>query len=317
MTLVIDGAHVVTVTGAEHAGGHVVVEGNRITAVGAGPAPRIAGARLVDGRGCLLTPGIVNTHQHLYQWVTRGLAVDATLFEWLTTLYPVWARLDEHAVHVAASGALGWLARTGCTTSTDHHYVFPSGGGDLLAAEIAAAQAVGLRFHPCRGSMDLGRSAGGLPPDRVHDRLVARAPAQVPGQRLPDLRVRRTGAAVEQVVGGDDQPRGAEAALHGAALEERLLHRVEILLRREPLHGGDLAPLRLSGGDEARTRRHAVEVHGAGSAFALLAGVLRAGQAHPLAQHVEQALAGPDVVDLVADAVDGGGDAHGVQAAFR
>jgi cytosine/adenosine deaminase-related metal-dependent hydrolase len=95
------------------------------------------------------------------------LAVDETLFGWLTELYPVWAGIDEHSVHTAASGALSWLARTGCTTSTDHHYVFPRGGGDLLAAEIEAARAVGVRFHPCRGSMDLGRGAGGLPPDEV------------------------------------------------------------------------------------------------------------------------------------------------------
>ncbi|MFN2478868.1 MAG: 8-oxoguanine deaminase [Pseudonocardiaceae bacterium] len=167
MITIIDGAHVVTVTGAEHPGGHVVVDHDRITAVGPGPAPHIDGAHVVDGRGCLLTPGLVNTHQHLYQWVTRGLAVDETLFGWLTRLYPVWAGIDEHAVHTAASGALAWLARTGCTTSTDHHYVFPVGGGDLLAAEIEAARAVGLRFHPCRGSMDLGRRAGGLPPDHV------------------------------------------------------------------------------------------------------------------------------------------------------
>ncbi|MDT7752759.1 MAG: 8-oxoguanine deaminase [Pseudonocardiales bacterium] len=168
-TTIIENAHVVTMDGgrAEYAGGHLVLENDRITAVGPGPAPRPEGARVVDGRGCLLTPGFVNTHQHLYQWVTRGLAVDATLFGWLTELYPVWAGIDEHAVHAAASGALSWLARTGCTTSTDHHYVFPRGGGDLLAAEIEAARAVGLRFHPCRGSMDLGRSAGGLPPDEV------------------------------------------------------------------------------------------------------------------------------------------------------
>lgn len=166
---VLEGAHVATMDGvrAEHPGGHVVLDGNRITEVGAGPGPRPEGARVVDGAGCLLTPGLVNTHQHLYQWVTRGLAVDETLFGWLTQLYPVWAGIDERAVNVAARGALSWLARTGCTTSTDHHYVFPRDGGDLLAAEIEAARAVGLRFHPCRGSMDLGRSAGGLPPDEV------------------------------------------------------------------------------------------------------------------------------------------------------
>ncbi|MDN5914427.1 MAG: 8-oxoguanine deaminase [Pseudonocardia sp.] len=165
--MIIEGAHVVTVSGDEYPDGHVVVEGNRITAVGPGPAARTGGEPVVDGRGCLLTPGFVNTHHHLYQWVTRGLAVDSTLFEWLTTLYPVWAGIDEHAVHTGATGALARLALTGCTTSTDHHYVFPREGGDLLGAEIAAASDVGLRFHPTRGSMDLGRRDGGLPPDGV------------------------------------------------------------------------------------------------------------------------------------------------------
>lgn len=167
--MIVQGAHVVTVTGAEIPDGHVVVDGNRITAVGAGPVPRDGRGdhEVVDGRGCLLTPGFVNTHDHLYQWVTRGLAVDATLFEWLTTLYPVWAGIDEHAVHTGASGALAQLALTGCTTSSDHHYVFPREGGDVLGAEIRAAADVGLRFHATRGSMDLGRSDGGLPPDHV------------------------------------------------------------------------------------------------------------------------------------------------------
>ena len=174
--IVIDGAHVVTVSGQEHPGGHVVVEGNRITSVGPGPAPREDGPhRRIDAAGCLLTPGLVNTHHHLYQWVTRGLAVDATLFEWLTTLYPVWAGIDEDAVHTGATGALATLALSGATTSTDHHYVFPRAGGDLLGAEIRAAARVGRRVHPTRGSMTLGRSAGGLPPDEVvedHDAVL-------------------------------------------------------------------------------------------------------------------------------------------------
>jgi cytosine/adenosine deaminase-related metal-dependent hydrolase len=166
---VVEGCTVVTMDAArtEHRVGHVVVEGSRITAVGSGPAPRGDHASVVDGRGCVLTPGLVNTHHHLYQWVTRGLAVDATLFEWLATLYPVWAGVDEQVVHAAAAAGLGWLARTGCTTSMDHHYVFPYAGGDLLAAEVAAAGGLGLRFLPTRGSMDLGRSQGGLPPDEV------------------------------------------------------------------------------------------------------------------------------------------------------
>ncbi|QLY32204.1 8-oxoguanine deaminase [Nocardia huaxiensis] len=170
---VIEGCAVATVdaAGTEHRDGHVILHGNRIHAVGAGPAPETPGATRIDGRGCLLTPGLVNTHHHLYQWITRGLAPDATLFEWLTTLYPIWAGIDEDATRVAATGALAALARTGCTTTTDHHYVFPRHAGDLLAAEIDAARTVGLRFHPTRGSMDLGRSAGGLPPDAVVESL--------------------------------------------------------------------------------------------------------------------------------------------------
>ncbi|MFE9578962.1 8-oxoguanine deaminase [Nocardia sp. NPDC006044] len=167
---IIEGCAVATVdaAGTEYRDGYVVVRGNRIEAVGAGTAPAPdAEVRRIDGRGCLLTPGLVNTHHHLYQWITRGLAADNTLFEWLTTLYPIWAGIDEEAVRIAATGGLAALARTGCTTTTDHHYVFPREGGDLLGAEIAAAAEVGLRFHPCRGSMDLGASSGGLPPDHV------------------------------------------------------------------------------------------------------------------------------------------------------
>ncbi len=174
--VVIDRCHVATVDGAktEYTSGHVVIEGNRITAVGEGRGPEgLEGARYVDGTGCLLTPGLVNTHHHLYQWTTRGHAVDGTLFEWLTTLYPVWGNIDEDIVRTSATGALGWLARTGCTTSTDHHYVFPHDGGDLLGAEIDAARTIGLRFHPTRGSMDLGKSKGGLPPDHVVEDIDA------------------------------------------------------------------------------------------------------------------------------------------------
>src|SRR6476659_5842510 len=106
-TIVIDGAAVVTVDPERREfTGHVVVEGNRIVAVGPGPAPAYDGARVIDGQGCLVTPGFVNTHQHLYQWVTRGLAADATLFGWLTTLYPVWARISDESVYVAARAAL-------------------------------------------------------------------------------------------------------------------------------------------------------------------------------------------------------------------
>jgi len=174
--LVLDGATVVTMDAdrSEYAAAHVVVTDGRIAAVAPGPATqdvRRTADRVLDATGCLLTPGLVNTHQHLYQWVTRGHAVDSTLFQWLTTLYPVWAGIDEETVRASAAAALGWLARTGCTTTTDHHYVFPRRAGDLLAAEVSAAAEVGLRFHPTRGSMDLGASQGGLPPDSVVEDL--------------------------------------------------------------------------------------------------------------------------------------------------
>lgn len=171
MSTIIENTYIVTMDAGrrEITAGSVVFDDNTITAVteGAVDAQLRDGADIVDGTGCILTPGLINTHHHLYQWITRGLAADHTLFQWLTTLYPIWAGIDEEAVNVAATGALGWLALTGCTTSTDHHYVFPKEGGDLLTAEILAAQSVGLRFHPTRGSMDLSEKDGGLPPDSV------------------------------------------------------------------------------------------------------------------------------------------------------
>jgi cytosine/adenosine deaminase-related metal-dependent hydrolase len=174
MSLVIENCHVATVDafGTEYASGHVVVSGGVIESVGPGPFHGLA-ARRIDGTGCLLTPGFVNTHHHLYQWATRGYAQDATLFEWLTELYPVWARFDESIVEAAAAAGLGWLALSGCTTSSDHHYLFPRDGGNPLGATIAAAGRIGLRFHPTRGSMDLGQSQGGLPPDSVVESLDA------------------------------------------------------------------------------------------------------------------------------------------------
>lgn len=169
---VIEGAAIATVDahGTEYDRGHVVVADGVISAVGPGAAPGPAvpaGARRVDGSGCLVTPGLVNTHHHFSQWVTRGMAPDSGLFDWLTTLYPRWALVDDEIMHAAALGSLFALASSGCTTTMDHHYVFPSGAGDLLGAAVEAAARVGVRFHVSRGSMDLGRSKGGLPPDEV------------------------------------------------------------------------------------------------------------------------------------------------------
>jgi cytosine/adenosine deaminase-related metal-dependent hydrolase len=154
----------------EIASGHLVLDGDRIAAVGEGAVPAELAARAdrrIDASGKLATPGLVNCHHHLYQWATRGYAQEATLFQWLVALYPVWQHIDDAVVAAAARAGLAALARSGCTTSTDHHYIFPSRAGDLLGVEIDAARAIGVRFHPCRGAMDLGRSAGGLPPDDV------------------------------------------------------------------------------------------------------------------------------------------------------
>jgi cytosine/adenosine deaminase-related metal-dependent hydrolase len=170
MTIVIEGCAIATVdaAGTEHDDGHIVIEDGRITAVGAGAAVNAPpDAHRIDGRGMLATPGLVNCHHHLYQWATRGLAQQATLFEWLVELYPVWAHVDDEIEWAAARAGLAALARSGSSTTTDHHYVFPAGVGDLLEVEVRAAASIGVRFHPCRGSMDLGRSDGGLPPDEI------------------------------------------------------------------------------------------------------------------------------------------------------
>jgi 8-oxoguanine deaminase len=195
--MILQGATIATMDGqrSEYPTGHVVVDGNRITAVGPGPAPSDLDGPRIDLTGCLVTPGLVNTHHHLYQWVTRGLAVDSTLFGWLTALYPVWGGIDADIVRTAATGSLAWLARSGCTTTMDHHYVFPRHGGDVFAAEIEAASRVGLRFHPTRGSMDLGQSKGGLPPDRVvedRDEILAATQAAIDKHHdpSPDAMVR-------------------------------------------------------------------------------------------------------------------------------
>jgi len=120
---------------------------------------------VLDLRGHVVLPGLVNTHHHLYQTLTRAVpaAQDADLFHWLVTLYPIWARLTPEAVNVSAQIGLAELALSGCTTSSDHLYIFPN--GCRLDDEIEAAAAVGLRFHATRGSMSLGEAQGGLPPD--------------------------------------------------------------------------------------------------------------------------------------------------------
>jgi cytosine/adenosine deaminase-related metal-dependent hydrolase len=160
-------AHVVTMDdeGTEHAGGWILADDGLVREVGGGSRPEAD--RLEDLGGCVVTPGLVNTHHHLWQNLTRARAQEENLFGWLKALYPVWAAIDDEAEYAAARAGLAELALSGCTTVFDHHYLFPPGTAGLLEAEIRAARELGVRIVASRGSMDLGESNGGLPPDAV------------------------------------------------------------------------------------------------------------------------------------------------------
>lgn len=151
----------------ELAGGWVAITDGLVEAVGTGEPP--ASTESIDATDCLVTPGLINTHHHLYQNLTRAFPpmTDKPLFGWLQSLYPLWARLDTESVYVSTWVGLAELAMSGCTTSSDHLYLHPAGAGDLLTAEIEAAADLGVRFHPTRGSMSLSEKDGGLPPDSV------------------------------------------------------------------------------------------------------------------------------------------------------
>ncbi|WP_329462382.1 8-oxoguanine deaminase [Streptomyces sp. NBC_01431] len=167
--IVIENCAIATVDAndTEYASGYLVVADNKIESIGAGQAPKgLPGVvRRIDGTGHLVTPGLINTHHHFYQWITRGLATDHNLFNWLVALYPTWARIDEQMGRVAAQGSLAMMARGGVTTAMDHHYVYPRNAGDLSGAIIGAASEMGVRFTLARGSMDRSEKDGGLPPD--------------------------------------------------------------------------------------------------------------------------------------------------------
>jgi cytosine/adenosine deaminase-related metal-dependent hydrolase len=151
--------------------GDIALRDGRIEAVGSVPAQDGDEVLRVDGD--IVTAGLVNTHHHLYQWMTRGRAVGCTLFGWLTELYPVWSRLDVADVRAAARVGLAELALSGCTTAADHHYLVPRGDDAVFDVIAEAALEVGIRIHLARGSMDLGASDGGLPPDDVVEDLDA------------------------------------------------------------------------------------------------------------------------------------------------
>ncbi|CAN5773261.1 8-oxoguanine deaminase [soil metagenome] len=163
-------------------GGWVAITDGFVSGVGTGVSPPARAT--LDASDCLVTPGLVNTHHHLFQNLTRAYPpmTDKPLFGWLQSLYPLWRALDTEGAYLSAWVGLAELALAGCTTSTDHLYLHPHGAGDLLNAEIEAAADLGMRFHPTRGSMSLSESDGGLPPDDVvadDDDILAASEAAV------------------------------------------------------------------------------------------------------------------------------------------
>lgn len=151
----------------------ILIDGNRIRMI----AKEItfselnsSNLRTIDCSTCVVVPGFINTHHHFYQTLTRNIPAvqDAKLFNWLVYLYEIWKNLDEEAVYYSSLTAMGELLKTGCTCSTDHHYLYPKGfQGDLMGLQFKAAEILGLRFSPTRGSMSLSKKDGGLPPDSV------------------------------------------------------------------------------------------------------------------------------------------------------
>ncbi len=151
------------------ADGGLFVRDNRIEQVGPTDELPAEADEVIDASGMIVLPGLVNTHHHLYQTLTRAVPgiQDATLFCWLKTLYDIWAGMTPEAIYTSALIGLAELMLSGCTTASDHLYIYPPGNGYRIDDEIRAAQELGVRFQPCRGSMSLGESDGGLPPDRV------------------------------------------------------------------------------------------------------------------------------------------------------
>ncbi|MBT8415389.1 MAG: 8-oxoguanine deaminase [Boseongicola sp.] len=164
-TLIKNAETIITMAGEDVLGGDILIEGGVIRAVGTDL--EASGAEVIEARGCVVTPGLVNTHHHLFQTLTKAVpgGQDALLFGWLQTLYPIWARFGPDEMRVSTLLGLSELALSGCTTSSDHLYLFPNGA--RLDDTIWAAGEVELRFHPTRGSMSIGESAGGLPPDHL------------------------------------------------------------------------------------------------------------------------------------------------------
>jgi len=169
-TLLIKNAHLLVTMDAQRreiAGGAVYVRDHVIEAVGHSDALPTSADEVIDAHDQVVIPGLVNTHHHMYQSLTRVVrpAQDCELFDWLRVLYPIWARLTPEMVHVSTQTAMAELLLSGCTTSSDHLYLFPN--GSRLDDSLDAAAEIGMRFHAARGAMSVGESAGGLPPDSV------------------------------------------------------------------------------------------------------------------------------------------------------
>lgn len=173
--------------------GYVLIENGFIVAVGTGTPQSIQADVVIDASDMLVLPGMINTHHHLYQTLTRAVpdVMNSGLFEWLQRLYPRWAGLDDEAIALSTQLGMAELMLSGCTTTTDHHYVFPRRALQGIDVQVQAAQQIGMRFHPTRGSMSLSVKDGGLPPDSVvqdedtilleSERLIKRYHAPEPG----------------------------------------------------------------------------------------------------------------------------------------
>jgi cytosine/adenosine deaminase-related metal-dependent hydrolase len=192
---VLANAHVVAMddAGTELDGGWIRIEEGFIAELGSGEPPE-PGENL---EGAVVTPALINTHHHLFQTLTRARAQEADLFTWLKELYPVWARVDAEAEYAAARTGLAELALSGCGTVFDHHYVFPRGVDGLIEAELQAARELGVRIVASRGSMDLGESDGGLPPDGLVEDLDG---VLTDTERLATLHETGPGARVQLAV---------------------------------------------------------------------------------------------------------------------
>ena len=192
---VLANAHVVTMddAGAEHVDGWIRIEEGFVAELGSGTPPEPG----EDLAGAVVTPALINTHHHLFQTLTRARAQEADLFTWLKELYPVWGRIDAEAEYAAARTGLAELALSGCGTVFDHHYLFPHGEDGLIEAELQAARELGVRIVASRGSMDLGESNGGLPPDGIVEELDA---VLADTERLAALHETAPGARVQIAV---------------------------------------------------------------------------------------------------------------------